>query len=115
MASTRIQTERAGTGTVAVLLTSAITPFDLAPLEHDLKQAASETACRIAVDMTQVEMMGSQALGMLINLRKHVQAGKGKLVLFGMNADIHESLKITKLVALFTIVKDKQSAIAAMG
>jgi anti-anti-sigma factor len=115
MASTRIQTERAGTGTVATLLTPSISPFDLAPLEHDLKQSAAETAWRIAVDLTQVEMMGSQALGMLINLRKEALANKGKVVLFGLNDDLQEMLKITRLSAIFTIAKDKSAAIAAMA
>ncbi|HLP84805.1 MAG TPA: STAS domain-containing protein [Phycisphaerales bacterium] len=115
MASTRINTERAGTGIVATLLTHNITPFDLAPLEHDLKEAAAEAAWRIAIDLSQVEMMGSQALGMLINMRKEVAAKKGKLVLCGVNSDILDALKITKLAALFTIVKDKPAAIAALG
>ncbi len=115
MASTRIQTERAGTGAVATLLMPAITPFDLAPLEHDLKQAAGESGWRMAVDLTQVEMMGSQALGVLINLRKETLANKGKLVLFGLNADLLEMLKITRLNALFTIARDKSAAVAAMG
>lgn len=100
---------------MATLLTPSISPFDLAPLEHDLKQAASQTAWRIAVDLTEVEMMGSQALGMLINLRKDTLANKGKLVLFGLSDDLQEMLKITRLSALFTIVKDKAAAIAAMA
>lgn len=115
MASTRIQTERAGTGVVATLLTPAITPFDLAPLEHDLKQAAAASGWRIAIDLTQVEVMGSQALGVLINLRKDVTANKGRIVLFGLSDELLEMLKITRLNALFTIAKDKAAAIAAMG
>lgn len=112
----RIQTERVGTGIIAVLLTQDITPFDLAPLEHDLKEAAASTSWRIAIHLTQVEMMGSQSLGMLINIIcKEVLAKKGKLVVFGINSDIHETLKITKLAALVAIVKDKAAAIAALG
>ncbi|GDX99006.1 hypothetical protein LBMAG48_14100 [Phycisphaerae bacterium] len=116
MASSRIQIERVGTGTIGVLLTQDITPFDLAPLEHDLKEAAASTSWRIAIHLTQVEMMGSQSLGMLIDvICKEILAKKGKLVVFGINSDIHETLKITKLAALFAIVKDKAAAIAALG
>jgi anti-anti-sigma factor len=68
-----------------------------------------------AVDLTQVEMMGSQALGMLINLRKEALANKGKVVLFGLNDDLQEMLKITRLSAIFTVAKDKSAAIAAMA
>jgi anti-anti-sigma regulatory factor len=46
---------------------------------------------------------------------KEILAKKGKLVVFGINSDIHETLKITKLAALFAIVKDKAAAIAALG
>jgi anti-anti-sigma factor len=115
MASTRVTIEKLPKAVMAVLETEAVNPFDLAPLEHDLKEAARASAWRIGVDMSKVEILGSQGLGMLINLRKDVVANKGMIVLCNISPEILESLKITKLAGLFVIAKDKQAAAAALA
>ena len=56
-----------------------------------------------ALDFSKVRYLSSQAIGMLIGLKKRCDAGKGKLVLNGVGPKLMELLKLTNLHRMFTI------------
>ncbi|MCE7974646.1 MAG: anti-sigma factor antagonist [Leptolyngbya sp. PLA1] len=76
---------------------SKITEAQVAGLRSDLEQAASQAGGRLIVDLTEVELLTSAGLGMLVQLRVSCEAGKGRLVLCGVAPVIRDVLRITRL------------------
>jgi len=68
---------------------------------------------RFIFDFDRVTYLSSNALGMLIGLNKRVVQRKGEIKLAGINNDVMEVFKITKLDTVFDIYKDPVSAIEA--
>lgn len=92
-----------------------ITHFDVEPLQKELATAGPQARWKLAIDMTEVLLVGSAGLGLFINVNKQAKTGGGKMVLFGLSEEIYQSMKITKLTTLFTIVKDKAAAMKALA
>jgi anti-anti-sigma regulatory factor len=111
----RVKTEKLPTGgVVATVLLENVTDFDLTPLGGDLRDSMTTGGGKIAVDMSQVIILGSAGLGLLLNLRKEAVSQKGKFIIFGLSDDLMGVMKATKLNTLLTITKDRKSALAAL-
>ena len=83
-----------------------------APIIRDeVLREAKLAGFRLALDFTEVTMMGSLALGTLVTIAKECSAGGGKLALFGLNSNLTEVLKMTRLDKLLPIHKDQASAL----
>ncbi len=84
-------------------------------LLHDLTAVAQGHAGRIVLDLSQVLMVTSAGLGMLIDLRKVCTAAgpKGKVVLCHACADVRRLLDITKLHKLFPLATGMDAALEA--
>lgn len=113
METTRVKSEREGDVVIAAVLCENITPFDTQPLEQELSQAGVQSAWKLAIDLSQVQLMGSSGLGLFVTLRKQAKAAGGNCILFGVNPEIMGMLKVTRLDTLLTLAKDRKSAIAA--
>lgn len=57
---------------------------------------------KIVLDFSAVKFMSSQALGVLLQLKKAADAIKGRVVIAGIRPDLHKVFKITNLHKLFT-------------
>lgn len=68
---------------------------------------------KIVLDFSKVEYLSSAALGVLITFDKRVKAASGRAYLCNLRADIREIFQITRLDRLFTIHKDRESALRA--
>jgi len=69
-----------------------------------LNAVVEEGGPGVVLDCTKLKYLSSQAIGMLLGLRKKVLAIKGgKLVLRGVGKQLLELLKITNLNRMFTI------------
>ena len=63
----------------------------------------------LAVDFTQVRVIASMALGMLVAVRKMVKETNGRMVLFGATGEaIQRVMSVTRLNTLFPIVDTKE-------
>lgn len=69
---------------------------------------------KVALDLSDVSMISSSGLGALISLAKEAKAAGGTLVTFGLNKDIQNLMKITRLDKLFTSKADQNAAIKAL-
>jgi anti-anti-sigma factor len=65
------------------------------------------------IDLTAVSYMGSAMLGMLVNVRQQIKAGGGRLLLCGLSKPLMTIFKTCCMERLFTIVKDRKTALAA--
>jgi anti-sigma B factor antagonist len=77
----------------------------------ELIQGAPET--RFVLDFQHVPHLSSTALGMLIGLHRRIVQRQGRLKLAGINPDIMEVFRVTKLDTVFDIYRDSASAIEA--
>ena len=68
---------------------------------------------RFLFDFRPVAYLSSNALGMLISLRKHIVQRQGEMKLSGINNEVMEIFRITKLDTVFDIFKDAPSALEA--
>jgi anti-anti-sigma factor len=65
------------------------------------------------IDLAAVSYMGSAMLGMLVNVRQQIKAGGGTLLLCGLSKPLLGIFKTCCMERLFTIVKDRQAAVAS--
>jgi anti-anti-sigma factor len=80
----------------------------------DIKQAVLAMVSngrKVIFDLSDVEIMGSAALGILITIKKKTG---GPLVIFGASEHALEVFSITRVDRLFTIVGDEATAIDAV-
>ena len=70
---------------------------------------------KLILDFSDVRLLSSSALGVLITL--HGKAGKikGRVILCGLRQELMKMFKITKLHKLFTFCDDEEQALAAFG
>jgi anti-sigma B factor antagonist len=86
-----------------------------APIIRDeVLREAKLSGFRLALDFSQVTMMGSLALGTLVTISKECTGGGGRLALFGLNNNLTEVLKMTRLDKMLPIFKDEASALKKM-
>ncbi len=80
-------------------------------IQQESLEFASRLGHRLVLDFTQVQMMGSLALGTLVTISKQAKAGGGRLAMFGLNKNLADVLKMSRLDKLLTIAKDEDAAI----
>lgn len=55
------------------------------------------------VDISQAEYLDSSALGMLLLLKKHTEAGKGKVIIANPQPEVNKVLKVANFDKVFEI------------
>ncbi len=63
------------------------------------------TAPKFIVDMKKVPFINSAALGLFLNIFKHVDYLKGRMVFAALNSDVENLMEITKLTTVFEIYR----------
>lgn len=70
---------------------------------------------RLAADLGPVDYLSSSGVALLVGLKRRVDGQQGHLVLYKLHPYVLDVLRVTKLHQLFTIVADKDSALAALS
>ena len=66
---------------------------------------------KLVLDFSAVKFMSSQALGVLIQLKRAVDAVKGRVVIAGIRPELHKVFKLTNLHKLFTFHNELDKAL----
>jgi anti-sigma B factor antagonist len=69
---------------------------------------------RVAFDLSLVESLSSSGIAILVGLKRRVDAQHGKLVLFQVQPNALDSLRITHLTKLFLFADDEPSALTLL-
>jgi anti-sigma B factor antagonist len=88
--------------------------FTAPELKQKLTDAIEGGKTRIVVDLTQTTFLDSTALGVLIGAVKRLRTRDGALVIVNVDQNIAKTFEITGLDQIFTIVGERDSAIAAL-
>jgi anti-anti-sigma factor len=69
---------------------------------------------RIAVDLGPIDFLSSSGVALLIGLHRRVEAAKGALVLYRLHPYVEDLLRTMKLMPLFRVAPDEESALALL-
>ncbi len=92
---------------VSVLDSANIESLGRSLLELIEKQATR----KLVLEFTAVRFMSSQALGVLLQLKKAMDQLKGKIVIAGIRPELHKVFKITNLQKMFIFHGDLDKAL----
>jgi anti-sigma B factor antagonist len=67
---------------------------------------------KLILDFSAVKFMSSQALGMLLQLKRSLDTVKGKVLIAGIRPELHKVFKLTNLHKLFTFHNELDKALA---
>lgn len=68
-------------------------------------------APKFIIDLKKVPFINSAGLGIFLNIFKHVDGLKGRMVFANLNSDIENLMEITKLASVFEIFKTAEEAL----
>lgn len=117
MADQRLEIEQIGGVTVAGLcdpsILDAVTIDQIARELYDLVE--TKKAGKIVLDFAAVRFLSSQALSILLNLRRKGEAIKARIVLCSIKPELARVFKITSLDRVFDAYDNRTAALAAFG
>jgi anti-anti-sigma factor len=70
---------------------------------------------QIVLDFSGVRFLSSQALAVLLTLRRKLESVKGRVVICGLRSDLREIFRITKLEKIFEFQPDEERALNVFG
>ena len=85
------------------------------PAEESFTRLLATGVPHLAVDMSELGYISSAGLRVLLVIGKKVQQANGKIVLFGLVANVREVFSISGFDKIFAIQPDRAAAIAAVG
>jgi anti-sigma B factor antagonist len=89
----------------------AVAPVELVNL---IDECLENQIIYCAVDLSSIRFMNSSGIGVLMRILTKFRAKDGEVVLINPSPEISKLLIITKLNAIFTIVKNQEAAIQAL-
>jgi len=95
-----------------VLPRQVLDELQIIEIQQDLQSLIDGGAKRLVLDFANVDHLSSSALGMLINLKRAIEARQGSLKLSYIRSQILKVLKITRLDEVISIHKTTDEAVA---
>jgi anti-anti-sigma factor len=106
-------------GDIAVVTFLETTVLDLSTSEdvrkNLLKLADSPPPPKIIVDFSAVRFLASRMLGVLVELSRRAETGKGKVIITGLHGDVSKIFQITKLSRLLNCAASLDEATSLLG
>lgn len=113
----KVGVEITGEGNVAVVTFKATSVSDvesIAAASIQIKDFVNKNhPGSLIFDFTGVQFFSSQVLGLLLDVRAKLRACNGKMIISGINPQLHRVFKITNLDKIFTFFPDRDSALKA--
>jgi anti-anti-sigma factor len=96
---------------IAFFKCQKIGDFEAPPLRTEIESLAPQAGWKIVADLSNVFLLGSPGIGMLVTLKKNCDLNKGRLIICGLSDELMGLLKIAALTKLFVIKKDTAEAL----
>jgi len=114
MTELEVMTQQEPDGVITIVLKGAVDAYSYTKFEDTLNALIDRKAYKLIVDLAQVDYMFSHGVGLLIGMLGVVQKNGGDIVLLNPKPAVREMLELLGLNHLFTITKDKDSALNAL-
>lgn len=108
--STYVRALADGPVVVATVLCEKVSDRESRVIEQELIATASGRGHRVVVDLSEVMLLTSSGIGMLVQVHKACADGKGCAVFAALSPEITETLRITRMDKLLTLVDDVETA-----
>lgn len=112
---TFVESRSVGAVALARITCSSVGLREAEIVETALKEIAGAAKGRLIVDMTEVKVLGSMGLGVLVNLTRLCRASGGRLALFGIENNLLDLIKLTRLDTFLYIARDEPAALKALS
>ena len=103
---------REQTGTTIIDVTGDIDMRTSPGLRKTLLESLKNTP-RLVVNLREVRYVDSSGIASLVEVFKEARNRNKRLVLFGLNATVHDVLQLTRLVKIFEIRETEEEALQA--
>jgi anti-sigma B factor antagonist len=103
---------REQTGITIVDVTGDIDMGTSPGLRRTLLESLKKTP-RLVVNMREVHYVDSSGIASLVEVLREARIKEKRLVLFGLNAAVHEVLQLTRLTTIFEIRETEEEALQA--
>ena len=84
-------------------------------LEEKVRMLIEQSQVKFCVDLSDVEVMNSSAIGILILLADYVKRADGRMAVTGFNPLLEELFKRMRLDTLFPLVRDQEEGLALLN
>jgi anti-anti-sigma factor len=105
--------EQSGDVTIA-RLAGRLDSSSAQPAEESFARLLANGAPHLAIDLSRLEYISSAGLRVLLVVAKKMQQANGKVVLFGLGANVREVFSISGFDTIFAIKDDLAAAVAAV-
>jgi anti-anti-sigma factor len=99
---------------VAKLKCEKLGEYEAGIVQGDISNAAKGTSWKVALDFTDVQLISSVGLGLIVTLNKAAKTNKGRMSMFNLNPNLLNLFKITRLDSGLLIKTTAAEAIAAV-
>ena len=80
-----------------------------------LRLADSPPPPKVLIDFSAVQFIASRMLGILVELTKRAEVGRGQVVVCGLRPGVHRILRVMRLDQLLTIVEDRAEGMQVLS
>lgn len=107
-------TERNGV-TILSLGSERLDAHNSEMVKDELKRRFAAGAKKVLVDLGAVSFIDSSGLGALVSGFKSAMAGKGRLSLSGLQAQVHSMFELTRLNRVFDVFPTVEEALSSFA
>jgi anti-anti-sigma factor len=111
--STHIRAEADQGVLVVRLKCEKLSEYETTVVQNEVQTLAPGMAWKLAFDASDVQIISSVGLGMLITLNRAAKTGKGRLAIFGLSEQLRGLFKISMLDRALSLQPDRAAAIKA--
>lgn len=102
-------------GANVVTVSGHLAAAEISYLSAALDALVAEQAALVIVDLSDIDLITSEGLGVLISTRKNVAAYDGRLVLCGVTGNVLDVFKMTRLDKVFSLYESSAAALSAVS
>jgi anti-sigma B factor antagonist len=114
MDTTAVSAQRVAHAAVARIKLSRVDDRSSPGIRADLDSAARDAAGRLVVDLSDVQLLTSAGIGMLIQVRGTCAALKGAIALCGVSEAVLDVLRVTKIDRVLAVRASPAEALEAV-
>jgi anti-sigma B factor antagonist len=104
-----------GSTLIVRLLSESVTEREAMILTNEADPLLSADRPALVVDLGLVGVLTSAGIGALVRLHKRMEEVKGKMAVCGLNPDLAELFRLTRMDRLFLVVDSREQALARLG
>lgn len=113
--SHHLRADRVASTLCVTVLCESVTEREAMILTNETDPLLAPDRPALVVDLGLVGVLTSAGIGALVRLHKRMDELKGKMAVCGLNPDLAELFRLTRMDRLFLVVETREQALARLG